>query len=177
VALAETTANEPDHHCPVSGIPVFLPLVNQQPRYGSTDQLNEMIKSVQMKSRDDIVRCVKERYLEMCRTPFPGADVKRLCQNRDEQLDLHTDLDLYLSGVAGYSSDPDRLDQRPRGELVKAQAFLATSFFERYPEHAPLQPRIAAETTPDLHHELTLVDMNRSDLLALIGEILKSELA
>jgi hypothetical protein len=136
-----------------------------------------VIESEQMESRNDLVKRIMARYLDMCRTPFPGEDVKTLCSNRDDQVNLHTHLDLYLGEVAGYSCRPDLLHRRPRAELAKAQSFLSASFFDRYPQYEGYARRICPETTPDLHYELTLAEMNRSDLVLLISHILQSESA
>ncbi len=125
-----------------------------------------------MQSCDDLVKGIRARYLEMCRTPFPGADVKKICSNRNDRANLHTHLDLYLGEVAGYSSRPDLLHRRPHADLAKAQSFLSASFFERHPQYGACARHIRPETTPDLHHELMLADMNRSDLLLLVAELL-----
>ena len=117
---------------------------------------------------------ISARYLEMCRTSFPGADIKRLSSNSNDQLDLHTRLDLYLGEIAGYSSRPDQLHRRPRAELAKAQALLSSSFFDRHPQYAAYAHHLRPETTPDLHRELMLADKNRTDLLMLIAELLST---
>ena len=93
----------------------------------------------------------------------------------DEQVNLHADLDLYFGSVAGYSYRPDHLGRRPRAELVKAQSFLSTSFFDQHPQYKAHASHVSSETTPELHYELALADMNRADLLLLINELLQCE--
>lgn len=61
-----------------------------------------------MSSLDQVARRIEVRFREM-RGPFPGSEIKGLVANRGIQVDLHIDLDLYLSGVAGYSSGARRL--------------------------------------------------------------------
>ncbi len=107
--------------------------------------------------------------------PFPNADLKKLCPTREERGDLHGYLDLWLGEVAGYSCMPNRLHRRTRAELEKAQVFLSSSFFERYPRFADLADKIQPDTMPDLHYDLMLADRNRSDLLALIAGILQDQ--
>jgi hypothetical protein len=106
--------------------------------------------------------------------PFPGLDIKRISRNRDEQIDFHADLDVYLGDVAGYSSCPERLHRRSSAELAKAQKFLAGSFFDHYPEHESYRYRITREATPDLYDRLRVAEMNRSDLVVLISDIVNS---
>lgn len=124
-----------------------------------------------MSSLDQVAQRIEERFREMG-GPFPGLEIKRLVANRDIQLDMHIDLDLYLSGVAGYSSGARRLDRRSLGELAKAQKFLAASFFEHYPQYGEYRTGITIAATPELYRHLMIAELNRLDLIQLVGDIL-----
>ena len=127
-----------------------------------------------MESKDLLVRRIQLRYEELLR-PFPNADIRSLCANRDEHSLLHGRLDLYLGDVAGYSCRPNRLHLKSSAELTQAQSFLSRSFFVRYPQYEPFRARITREATPDLYHQLKLTEENRLDLLILLEYVRKEK--
>ncbi len=49
------------------------------------------------------------------------------------------------------------------------------SFFDRYPRFQVYRTRITPESTPDLYEELTLVELNRLDLMQFMGGILTDQ--
>ena len=96
------------------------------------------------------------RYLARKRGAFPGEDIKRLCVNRREQVDFHSDLDYYLSSIAGYLEGADRLQRRAKAELLRGEQFLSKPFFDRFGEHPRYEELITLKRTPEVY--CTLAD-------------------
>jgi hypothetical protein len=115
----------------------------------------------------NIEATIRQRF-ERMGGPFPRDEFRWLCPDQDEREDFATDLDLYLAGIAGYSSAPHRLLVRSQKELDQARDFLATAFFEQYPQYQPYRFLITSQHTPVLHEWLELAEANRKDLQELL---------
>src|SRR5215472_13116256 len=97
---------------------------------------------------------IKRQFETECRGPFPTAEIARLRSRDPNNLDLfHGQLEMYLSYIAGYASSADRLDRRPRTELVESKRQLSLSFFEKYPLHYVYRDGITSQATPGLFLE------------------------
>ena len=124
-------------------------------------------------SKSDRGLKIKQRFEAECRSPFPLGDVKKLRACDPEKVELfHGHLEQYLSYIAGYASSADRLERRPRAELVKATEYLSQSFFERYGSLAIYKDAITPELTPNLHHDLVTANELRKELLLAMDETL-----
>src|SRR5262249_25690259 len=105
--------------------------------------------------------------------PFPRNDLRKLKSiDPDKWSALHGELDLYLAYIAGYASSADRLQRRPRAELIEARRYLSESFFEKHPSLAVYRGVITEEFTPNLFRELAAAEKVREELLVAMDEIL-----
>jgi len=81
-------------------------------------------------SKSDRGLKIKQRFEAECLSPFPLGDIRKLRAQNSENLDFfHGHVEQYLSYIARYASSADRLERRPRTELVKAVECLSQSFF------------------------------------------------
>jgi hypothetical protein len=121
----------------------------------------------------NLAQKIKQQFEAECLSPFPLDDVHKLRSRDAENLALlHSQLEMYLSYIAGYASSADRLERRPRAELVKARQYLSRSFFEKHSSLAAYGDVITQEFTPNLFRDLSTADKLRKELLVVIDEIL-----
>lgn len=117
-----------------------------------------------------------ERYRAQFHSAFPTADIYKVIPNdADARSLLHMCIDLYLSGIAGYSSSADRLNRRTEQELRIARQFLSKPFFEKYQECAPYRAKISSPATPALFCAMEAAELNRIDLLEEVERLIKPE--
>src|SRR5436309_679878 len=127
---------------------------------------------------ENIAQKIKKQFEAECRLPFPLGDVRKLRLRDAKNLTLlHGQLEMYLSYIAGYASSADRLERRPRAELVDAREYLSQSFFEKFGSLTTYRDVITPEYTPDLFRELATADKLRKELVVLIDEILGQPLS
>jgi len=70
--------------------------------------------------------------------------------------------------VLGYCRQGRAILKWPEEEVREARTKLARSFFERYPQYAPLEALINETDTPDLFVKLSLHEKLRTSLLSLL---------
>jgi hypothetical protein len=101
--------------------------------------------------------------------PFPRADCKKLLEHDNEQyhhLVMH--LDFFFTDVVGYCRQGQAILKWPEEKVHEARTRLSRSFFERYPQYAPLEALINETDTPDLFVKLSLHERLRTSLLSLL---------
>ena len=125
-------------------------------------------------SNTALAQQIKERFNREFRHPFPTEDVEKLRLVDSKNLEqLHGELDLYFSFIAGYASSADRLARRSRAELITTRKYLSQSFFEKHGSLIVYRDAITQEFTARLFQELLTADKLRHELLAAINGILE----
>ncbi len=125
-----------------------------------------------------IEQSIKEQYESELLRPFPLKDLIRLKSiDPDKWGVLHGELDLYFAYIGGYASSADRLQRRPKAELIEARRYLSESFFEKYQSLAVYRDVITEEFTPNLFRELAAADKLRKELLVVMDQILSGRVA
>jgi len=106
--------------------------------------------------------------------PFPYADCRLVTQGAEETItDLITDLDLWMSKIAGYGSRGRRLMRLSRAELRQIRDAVSLSFIEEHPQYVKLTLWLSQEGTPALSEDLDNYERIRLALSAVIDEMLK----
>jgi hypothetical protein len=127
-------------------------------------------------SDPNLAQTIKQQFDSEFTHPFPTAEVGKLRSVDSKNLgQLHGELDLYFSSIAGYASSADRLARRPRAELIEARKKLSHSFFERHRSLIVYRDAIKQDFTPNLFRRLATADRLREELLVVIDDILGKE--
>jgi len=113
---------------------------------------------------------------EYLRHPFPHEERVKLEKLRPGLTeDLMDHFEFYFDFISSYTSSATQLHQRPRAELREALAALELSFYDTYPQYAPLSQLITDVDSPSLSRELAVADKLRHNLIRLINEICSVE--
>ena len=102
--------------------------------------------------------------------PFPYEDCRKLLQEAGNNLygDLVPDLNTYFYEIYSYSAGARNLVAWSSEELVQSRKLFHKSFFDRYPQYAPLQPVINQDNVPTLAQRMSLYDQMRVKLTKFI---------
>jgi hypothetical protein len=104
--------------------------------------------------------------------PFPYEGCRWLQAAARERHDgLIPDLDVYLSEVAGYRSWGKKILKWSDEKIAAVEQRLGQSFFERFPNHAALQPLVTSPKASDVRRALHNVDQTREVLIQLLTAI------
>ena len=106
---------------------------------------------------------------------FPYEDCHWLRNNTAAGEELIPDLDIYFSDIAGFSSSASRLAERHIEQLEAYWPSMQLNFFEKFPQHKPLQEKINETDTPTLARELRSAEIVRLELLPLIHKQIEAK--
>ncbi len=105
--------------------------------------------------------------------PFPYPDCRFLSQGTEETAtDLITDLDLWMSKIAGYASRGRRLMKLPAIALRQMRDAISLTFLEEHPQYRKLALWLNPENTPELTEDLDNLERMRLTLCEVIDEML-----
>lgn len=119
---------------------------------------------------------VAQNYDEEDRSPFPYEGCRWLRREFAGELEnLISDLDMWLSAIAGFSSGGQRLLNLPEDKVLSARGIMSLSFFDKHPEYAWLERHITESDTPDLYEKINLYEGMRRTLVALFDLMLREK--
>jgi len=99
---------------------------------------------------------------------FPYADCRRVQQSDSRCSALISDLDVYISELAGYRSWAKRILAWPDEKIEAVHRRTKESFFDRFPAYSEIQAQITSTNVPDLYATLNRAEQTR----AALGELL-----
>lgn len=104
--------------------------------------------------------------------PFPYDDCRKLLADKKKEFeDFIPSLDMYFSDISGLCSWGKRSLKWTDDQLEEFTPQLQKSFFQKYPEFAPLEPSITDKNTPKLFNQLLIYDLMRLTLLDILPDI------
>ncbi len=119
---------------------------------------------------------VAQTYNEQDRSPFPYEGCRWLRGEFDGEFEnLIPDLDMWLSDIAGFSSQGLRLLNLSEEKVSHARGIMSLSFFEKHPEYAWLERHIIFSDAPDLYEKINLYERMRAMLVALFDLMLREK--
>lgn len=128
-----------------------------------------------MGSPNEFAKSISRRFKDQKPSVFPTRDISLLIPDDDERDLFHFQIEMFLSGVAGYSSGAWQIHREPIEKLKEARRFLSQSFFEKHPEYERYRALIQPNTTPNLFKRLEDAEHYRIDVLRLLDELLSSQ--
>jgi len=106
--------------------------------------------------------------------PFPYSDCRFLSQGTEEiTADLITDLDLWMSKIAGYASRGRRLMKLSATELRQIRDAISLTFLDEHPQYRKLALWLNPKDTPELTEDLDNLEKMRLALCDVIDEMLR----
>jgi hypothetical protein len=123
---------------------------------------------------DELLSDIKNLFEQDCAGPFPYAGCRNVLRAAGPGYeDLIPDLDMYFYTIASHAGGAAKILQWPPEKILKAEAALKHSFFERHQRYQPLQQQITTENAPDLYADLELHEKMRATLLHLLSLLLR----
>ncbi len=102
---------------------------------------------------------------------FPYEDCRTLQRISGASPSLVSDLDTYLSDVAGYRSWGNRIVSWSDAKIAEVERRIAESFFDRFPAHAGLRDVIESGEVVHVQRAIARSDRTRATLCDLLREL------